>query len=66
MWSDPQTNDGCKPNVLRGAGTYFGPDVTKNFLTKYKLKFLVRSHECKPDGYEFTHNRQVKNNNFLK
>ncbi|XP_029406562.2 serine/threonine-protein phosphatase rdgC isoform X2 [Bactrocera dorsalis] len=59
MWSDPQITDGCKPNALRGAGTYFGPDVTKQFLEKYKLKFLVRSHECKPDGHEFTHNKQV-------
>ncbi|XP_012155630.1 serine/threonine-protein phosphatase rdgC isoform X3 [Ceratitis capitata] len=59
MWSDPQVGEGCKPNALRGAGTYFGPDVTKEFLAKYKLKFLVRSHECKPDGHEFTHNGQV-------
>ncbi|XP_067643851.1 serine/threonine-protein phosphatase rdgC isoform X2 [Eurosta solidaginis] len=59
MWSDPQPNEGCKPNALRGAGTYFGPDVTKEFLAKYKLKFLVRSHECKPDGHEFTHDGQV-------
>ncbi|XP_017487654.1 PREDICTED: serine/threonine-protein phosphatase rdgC, partial [Rhagoletis zephyria] len=59
MWSDPQVGDGCKPNSLRGAGTYFGPDVTKTFLAKYKLQFLVRSHECKPDGHEFTHDGQV-------
>ncbi|XP_053953254.1 serine/threonine-protein phosphatase rdgC isoform X2 [Anastrepha ludens] len=59
MWSDPQMTDGCQPNALRGAGTYFGPDVTKTFLTKYKLQFLVRSHECKPDGYEFAHNGQL-------
>uniref|UniRef100_A0A1A9Z4V7 Serine/threonine-protein phosphatase with EF-hands n=1 Tax=Glossina pallidipes TaxID=7398 RepID=A0A1A9Z4V7_GLOPL len=56
MWSDPQHTDGCVPNVSRGAGTYFGPDITSQFLTKHKLQLLVRSHECKVDGYEFSHN----------
>lgn len=59
MWSDPQHTEGCVPNSLRGAGTYFGPDVTDSFLQKYKLSFLVRSHECKPDGHEYTHDEKV-------
>lgn len=59
LWSDPQHNEGCQPNGLRGAGTYFGPDVTNTFLQKYKLVFLVRSHECKHDGYELVHNGKV-------
>ncbi|CAH0560857.1 unnamed protein product [Brassicogethes aeneus] len=59
LWSDPQTTDGCIPNQLRGAGTYFGPNVTKQFLEKYKLSYLVRSHECKPEGYEVVHENKV-------
>lgn len=59
LWSDPQHNSGCQPNSLRGAGTYFGPDVTLNFLQKNKLVFLVRSHECKHEGYEVIHNEKV-------
>lgn len=59
LWSDPQHNEGCQPNGLRGAGTYFGPDVTHNFLQKNKLVFLVRSHECKHDGYEIVHSGKV-------
>lgn len=59
LWSDPQPSDGCYPNTLRGAGTYFGPDVTKQFLEKHNLMFIVRSHECKIDGYEEIHNRKV-------
>ncbi|XP_059216376.1 serine/threonine-protein phosphatase rdgC isoform X2 [Stomoxys calcitrans] len=59
MWSDPQHNDGCLPNSLRGAGTYFGPDVTRNFLEQHKLEYLVRSHECKVDGYEYLHDEKV-------
>ncbi|XP_077292785.1 retinal degeneration C [Arctopsyche grandis] len=59
LWSDPQPGEGCIPNALRGAGTYFGPDVTKKFLKKHRLMFLVRSHECKPGGYEILHNNKV-------
>ncbi|XP_033608123.1 serine/threonine-protein phosphatase rdgC [Cryptotermes secundus] len=59
LWSDPQPGDGCIPNSLRGAGTYFGPDVTDKFLQKYKLLYLIRSHECKPEGYEITHSSKV-------
>lgn len=59
LWSDPQHNEGCQPNGLRGAGTYFGPDVTHTFLQKNKLVFLVRSHECKHDGYEMVHGGKV-------
>jgi len=60
LWSDPQPSDGCIPNSLRGAGTYFGPDVTENFLQKYRLLYLIRSHECKPGGYELTHSSKVR------
>lgn len=59
MWSDPQIKDGCLPNTLRGAGTYFGPDVTQKFLAKYKLTFVIRSHECRPEGYDVMHNGKV-------
>ncbi|XP_058465833.1 serine/threonine-protein phosphatase rdgC [Malaya genurostris] len=59
LWSDPQHNEGCRPNTLRGAGTYFGPDVTNKFLQRYKLQYLVRSHECKPDGHEIMHGGKV-------
>lgn len=59
LWSDPQPGDGCIPNGLRGAGTYFGPDVTKRFLKRNKMMYLIRSHECKPEGYEISHNNKV-------
>ncbi|XP_057688464.1 serine/threonine-protein phosphatase with EF-hands 2 isoform X2 [Corythoichthys intestinalis] len=59
LWSDPMSQDGCIPNELRGGGCYWGPDVTEDFLTKHSLQLIVRSHECKQDGYEFCHNRKV-------
>ncbi|KAJ8956154.1 hypothetical protein NQ318_020704 [Aromia moschata] len=59
LWSDPQEVGGCVPNTLRGAGTYFGPDITKRFLEQNRLLYIIRSHECKPDGYEVCHNNSV-------
>ncbi|XP_032079929.1 serine/threonine-protein phosphatase with EF-hands 2 isoform X2 [Thamnophis elegans] len=59
LWSDPDPKPGCTENIERGGGCYFGPDVTDMFLQKHGLQFIIRSHECKPDGYEFDHNRKV-------
>lgn len=60
LWSDPMAEDGCIPNEVRGGGCYWGPDVTEDFLNKHNLQLIIRSHECKQDGYEFCHNRKVR------
>ncbi|XP_072261600.1 serine/threonine-protein phosphatase with EF-hands 2 isoform X2 [Pyxicephalus adspersus] len=59
LWSDPIPQDGCKSNTVRGGGCYFGPDVTEKILQKHGLQMLIRSHECKQEGYEFCHNGKV-------
>ena len=51
LWSDPSPVNGRHPSN-RGVAITFGPDVVKNFLKINKLVKLVRSHECKSEGYE--------------
>lgn len=54
LWSDPQPELGRAPSK-RGVGCQFGPDVTKKFLELNNLKYIIRSHEVKNDGYEVAH-----------
>ena len=54
LWSDPQPQCG-RSMSKRGVGTQFGPDVTKRFLQKNKLDYVIRSHEVKHEGYEVAH-----------
>ncbi|XP_051115236.1 serine/threonine-protein phosphatase 7 [Andrographis paniculata] len=45
LWSDPSMNPGLSPNTERGIGLLWGPDCTAEFLNKYNLKLIIRSHE---------------------
>ena len=59
LWSDPKPGKG-RSESPRGAGLLFGPDVTKEFLTRNApLNLIVRSHECMTKGYKSHHHDQV-------
>ena len=51
LWSDPSYIPGRHPSN-RGVAITFGPDVVKEFLKNNNLKKVIRSHECKYEGYE--------------
>ncbi|XP_071735348.1 serine/threonine-protein phosphatase 7 [Rutidosis leptorrhynchoides] len=45
LWSDPSMKPGLSPNKDRGIGLLWGPDCTEDFLKKFGLKLIIRSHE---------------------
>ncbi|XP_002300541.3 serine/threonine-protein phosphatase 7 isoform X2 [Populus trichocarpa] len=51
LWSDPTMKSGLSPNTERGIGLLWGPDCTEDFLKKFELKLIIRSHEG-PDARE--------------
>ncbi|KAM0067875.1 putative protein-serine/threonine phosphatase [Helianthus debilis subsp. tardiflorus] len=51
LWSDPSMKPGLSPNNERGIGLLWGPDCTEDFLKKFGLKLIIRSHEG-PDARE--------------
>lgn len=54
LWSDPQPQCGRSPSK-RGVGVQFGPDITKTFLQRNSLDYIIRSHEVRQEGYEVVH-----------
>lgn len=58
MWSDPRPTQGIG-NSKRGAGAYFGPDITATFIERNSLELVIRSHEMVPWGYSVAHDHKV-------
>jgi serine/threonine-protein phosphatase PP1 catalytic subunit len=46
LWSDPDfINEGWKDNTQRGVSYNYGKDVINNFICKFDLDFICRSHQ---------------------
>lgn len=58
LWADPRPEPGFAPSP-RGVSHHFGPDISHRFLDFNGLKYLVRSHEMKSEGYEVLHDGRV-------
>lgn len=59
VWSDPLDISGWKVNVKRGAGYFYGKDVTDLFLRNNNLNLITRAHEMMMDGFSWTHGTSV-------
>jgi serine/threonine-protein phosphatase PP1 catalytic subunit len=44
LWSDPSPERGVSPN-MRGAGKYFGPDISESTMRNLDVHHVFRSHE---------------------
>jgi diadenosine tetraphosphatase ApaH/serine/threonine PP2A family protein phosphatase len=59
LWSDPQEKiSGTLPS-LRGAGKFFGANVTERVLKLLNVKVLIRGHEPSDEGYKINHNGKM-------
>jgi len=56
IWGDPRLTNGYGPSYRKTRGIFmFGPDVTEKFCQDNGLKFVVRSHEVKEQGWKQDH-----------
>jgi diadenosine tetraphosphatase ApaH/serine/threonine PP2A family protein phosphatase len=52
MWNDPKPGLKNFMNSYRGPGIFFfGENAFENFMRENDLKYLIRAHECFPEGY---------------
>lgn len=58
LWSDPGENTGWGQSP-RGAGFYWGSDISKEFIAKNNLTNIYRAHQLVMGGYNWEHSNQV-------
>lgn len=59
LWSDPANIKDWGPNDDRGVSWTFGRNVVANFLKRYGLDLVCRSHMVVEGGYEFFGERSL-------
>jgi len=52
LWADPKGSPGYGPSSRVPQVYTFGPDIVKNFVEANGLKYVIRSHETKTQGYQ--------------
>jgi diadenosine tetraphosphatase ApaH/serine/threonine PP2A family protein phosphatase len=59
LWSDPVEGMHGVSLSQRGAGKFFGRDVTEQVLDKVNAQILIRGHEASDTGYKINHSGKV-------
>jgi len=60
IWNDPKERLKGFAESFRGPGIkFFGEDVFNNFLKSNNFKYLIRAHECFPEGYRWFFNNRL-------
>lgn len=59
VWTDPWDKPGWGLLNPRGCGYGFGKDITKTFLHKNSLHTILRGHEVKMEGFDWTHDETI-------
>lgn len=66
LWSDPKCKEndhkplnGCSFNTNRNLGSFFGPDVTRDFCQRHNFAAIIRSHQVRVKGYSEDHEKCI-------
>jgi serine/threonine-protein phosphatase PP1 catalytic subunit len=60
MWNDPKSGLHGFSDSFRGSGIkFFGSNAFENFMKYNNLKYLIRAHECFPEGYRWYFNNRL-------
>jgi len=60
MWNDPKEEITGFIDSFRGTGIKsFGKDVFEEFMKENDLTYLIRAHECFPEGYRWFFNNRL-------
>ncbi len=60
MWNDPKSGIKGFSESYRGEGIkFFGGDVFDKFMKTNNLQYLIRAHECFPEGYRWFFNNRL-------
>ncbi|MFX1315575.1 MAG: metallophosphoesterase [Promethearchaeota archaeon] len=60
IWNDPKEGLIGFADSFRGPGIkFFGEDAFNNFMKANNLRYLIRAHECFPEGYRWFFNNRL-------